>query len=134
MMYVSTPGLNYTNRVDNFYPVCVTDRECLYGLPQQEPGSCCIDEPRLPNLLEPIAIVTDTIDCIGSYQYNSARQWQHEPVYKRRDYSCIPPELNERLTKTQKSGSMAGKTFIFTNNHWRRRAVSTPRQLWGRLD
>ena len=133
IMYVSTPGLNYANRVDNFYPASVTDGECLYGLPHQEPGSRCVDEPRLPNLLSPIAVVTNSIDCIGSYQCNSARQWQHEPAYEKCDDSYIPPELSERLTKTQKSGSMAAKIFVFTNNHWRRRAVSTPRQLRGML-
>ncbi len=43
-------------------------------------------------------------------------------------------ELSEWLPKTRTLDSIAEKTFIFTNNHWRGQSVSTIRQLRLMLD
>ena len=43
-------------------------------------------------------------------------------------------ELSEWLPKVQKLDSMAEKTFIFANNHWRGQAGSAIRQLRMMLD
>jgi len=49
-------------------------------------------------------------------------------------FSYTPQELRQWLPKIQKLDRVVEKTFIFANNHWRRQAVSTIRQLWMILD
>jgi uncharacterized protein YecE (DUF72 family) len=48
---------------------------------------------------------------------------------KDKDYSYALEELTEWLPRIQKLDSIAEKTFIFANNHWRGRAGSTIRVL-----
>ncbi len=97
-------------------------------------GFCCVDEPPLPNLLPPVAEATAEIGYVRFHGRNSAKWWQHEQAYERYDYSYTPQELSEWLPKIHKLDSVAEKTFIFANNHWRGQAVSTIRQLRLMLD
>ena len=97
-------------------------------------GFCCVDEPQLPNLLPPLAEATGKIGYIRFHGRNSAKWWQHEHAYERYDYSYTPEELSEWLPRIRKLDSMAEKTFVFANNHWRGQAVGTIRQLRVMLD
>ena len=108
--------------------------EVLDWLHQQDLGFCCVDEPRLPNLLPPLAKVTSKIGYIRFHGRNSAKWWQHEQAYERYNYSYSPSELSEWLPRIRKLNSVAEKTFIFANNHWRGQAISTIRQLRTMLD
>jgi len=108
--------------------------EVFDWLRHQDLGFCCVDEPQLPNLLPPLAMVTSRIGYIRFHGRNSAKWWQHEQAYERYDYSYTPQELSQWLPKIQKLDSIAGRTFIFANNHWRGQAVSTIRQLRVMLD
>jgi uncharacterized protein YecE (DUF72 family) len=49
-------------------------------------------------------------------------------------FSYKPQELKEWLPKIQKLDSVAEKTFVFANNHWRGQAIGTIRQLGIMLD
>jgi len=49
-------------------------------------------------------------------------------------FSYTPQELKELLPKIQKLDSVAEKTFVFANNHWRGQAIGTIRQLRIMLD
>ena len=97
-------------------------------------GFCCVDEPQLPNLLQPLAEATSRISYIRLHGRNSAKWWQHEHAYERYDYSYAPQELNEWLPRIRKLGGVTDRTFIFANNHWRAQAVGTIRQLSAMLD
>ena len=108
--------------------------ELFNWLRNQDLGFCCVDEPQLPHLLPPLAQATSKISYIRFHGRNSAKWWQHEHAYERYDYSYTPQELSEWLPKIQKLDSLAEKTFIFANNHWRGQAVSTIRQLRVMLD
>jgi len=108
--------------------------EVFDWLRQRDVGFCCVDEPRLPNLLPPLAEATSRIGYIRFHGRNSAKWWEHEHAYERYDYSYTPQELSEWLPKIKKLDSAAEKTFIFANNHWRGQAVSTIRQLRVMLD
>jgi len=108
--------------------------EMFDWLRQQNLGFCCVDEPQLPNLLPPMAEATNKISYVRFHGRNSAKWWQHEQAYERYDYSYTPEELSEWLPKIQKLDSIAEKTFIFANNHWRGQSVSTIRQLRVMLD
>ncbi|MFC2010799.1 DUF72 domain-containing protein [Chloroflexota bacterium] len=97
-------------------------------------GFCCVDEPQLPNLLPPLAEATSKVGYVRLHGRNSAKWWRHEQAYERYDYSYSPEELSEWLPKIQKLDSIAEKTFVFANNHWRGQSVNTIRQLRVMLD
>jgi uncharacterized protein YecE (DUF72 family) len=101
---------------------------------EQGLGFCCVDEPQLTDLLPPIAEVTSNIGYIRFHGRNKAKWWRHEQAYERYDYSYTEQELSEWLPRIQKLDSLAEKTFIFANNHWRGQAVTTIRQLRMMLD
>ena len=58
-------------------------------------------------------------------------QWIRSERY---DYQYTPQELSEWLPKIQRLDSVAKKSFVFANNHWRGQVVSTIRQLQAMLD
>ena len=97
-------------------------------------GFSCVDEPQLPNLLTPLAAVTSKIGYVRFHGRNSAKWWQHEQAYERYDSGYTPPELSKWLPEIRKLDSIAERSFIFANNHWRGQAVSTIRQLRTVLD
>jgi len=104
-------------------------REVFDWLRQNELGFCCVDEPRLPDLLPPIAEVTSKVAYVRFHGRNKEKWWRHEHAYERYDYSYSPEELEEWLPKIRNLDKIAEKTFIFANNHWRGQAVDTIRQL-----
>jgi uncharacterized protein YecE (DUF72 family) len=97
-------------------------------------GFCCVDEPQLPKLLPPLAEVTSDIGYVRFHGRNVAKWWQHQHAYERYDYTYSAEELREWLSRIGKLNSLAEKTFIFANNHWRGQSVSTIRQLRMMLD
>jgi len=92
-------------------------------------GFCCVDEPRLPGLLPPVAEVTGDIGYIRFHGRNASKWWQHEHSYERYDYTYSKEELQEWLPKIAKIADKAKTTFVFANNHWRGQAIHTIRQL-----
>ena len=108
--------------------------EVFDWLRQQDLSFCCVDEPRLPNLLPPLADVTSQIGYVRLHGHNSVKWWQHEHAYERCDYSYSPSELTNWLPKIQKLNSVTEKTSIFANNHWRGQAIDAIRQLRTMLD
>jgi uncharacterized protein YecE (DUF72 family) len=92
-------------------------------------GFCCVDEPQLPKLLPPLAEVTSSIGYVRFHGRNAAKWWQHEHAYERYDYTYSVEELKEWLPRISKLKSLAEKTFIFANNHWRGQAIGAMRQL-----
>ena len=97
-------------------------------------GFCCVDEPQLPKLLPPSAEITSNIGYVRFHGRNAAKWWQHKHAYERYDYTYSTDELADWLPKIKKLNSMAEKTFVFANNHWRGQAIDTIRQLRLMLD
>ncbi len=92
-------------------------------------GFCCVDEPRLPGLLPPIAVATGPIAYVRFHGRNAKKWWQHENAYERYDYTYKEEELREWAPKIQQLDHESEKTFVFANNHWQGQAVGTARQL-----
>ncbi len=90
---------------------------------------CCVDEPRLPGLLPPLAVVTGDIGYVRFHGRNAAKWWQHEHSYERYDYTYSAEELQDWVPKINEIAARARMTFVFANNHWRGQAVNTIRQL-----
>jgi len=109
-------------------------QEVFHWLRQQDLGFCCVDEPRLPNLLPPVAEATSDIAYVRFHGRNSDKWWQHEHAYERYDYTYSADELSEWVPRIRKLNSVAEKTFVFANNHWRGQAVNTIRQLRMMMD
>jgi uncharacterized protein YecE (DUF72 family) len=103
-------------------------------LRQLELGFCCVDEPKLPNLMPPVTEVTGATAYVRFHGRNSAKWWQHEHAYERYDYSYSAEELGEWLPRIRQLDSAAENTFVFANNHWRGQSVDTIRQLRMMLD
>lgn len=108
--------------------------EVFYWLRHLNLGFCCVDEPRLPGLLPPVAEVTSDIAYVRFHGRNAAKWWQHKHAYERYDYTYSVTELKEWLPKIRKLERLSKKVFIFANNHWQGQAVSTIRQLRILLD
>ena len=108
--------------------------EIFSWLRQSNIGFCCVDEPRLKNLIPPIAEATSNTGYVRFHGRNSAKWWQHEQAYERYDYTYTSEELSEWIPRIKKLDSMVENTFIFANNHWRAQAVNTIRQLRLMLD
>ena len=92
-------------------------------------GFCCVDEPPLPGLMPPVAIVTSDVAYVRFHGRNSEKWWRHEHAYERYDYSYSQQELEEWLPRLRHLDAQAERTFVFANNHWRGQAVDTIRQL-----
>ena len=97
-------------------------------------GYCCVDEPRLPGLLPPLAEATSNVGYVRFHGRNMTKWWQHEHAYERYDYTYPAEELTDWLPKIRSLDSLAERTFIFANNHWRGQAIDTIRQLRLMLD
>ena len=97
-------------------------------------GFCCVDEPRLPTLIPPLAEVTGKIAYLRFHGRNAAKWWQHEEAWQRYDYSYSAEELQEWIPSIRKLQGQSEKTFVFANNHWRGQSVDTIRQLRLMLD
>lgn len=92
-------------------------------------GFCCVDEPQIPDLLPPVAEITNNIGYIRFHGRNHAKWWQHKHAYERYDYTYTAEELAGWLPKIRKLDNLSEKTFIFANNHWQGQAIDTIRQL-----
>lgn len=109
-------------------------REVFGYLKSLDLGFCCVDEPRLSNLMPPMDEVTSGTGYIRFHGRNAAKWWEHEQAWERYDYTYSAEELGEWLPRIRKVDSLAERTFIFANNHWRGQSVDTIRQLRLMLD
>jgi uncharacterized protein YecE (DUF72 family) len=92
-------------------------------------GFCCVDEPRLPNLIPPVAEITSNVAYIRFHGRNAAKWWQPEKPYERYDYTYSPEELKEWVPEIRNLNGKAETTFVFANNHWKSQSVDTIRQM-----
>jgi uncharacterized protein YecE (DUF72 family) len=100
----------------------------------QDLGFCCVDEPRLPNLLPPLAEATSKIGYVRFHGRNKEKWWQHEEAWERYDYTYKAEELSEWIPKIKKLAEVTEKTFVFANNHWKGQSINTVRQMQMMLD
>jgi uncharacterized protein YecE (DUF72 family) len=98
-------------------------------LRKMEMGFCCVDEPRIPRLMPPIAEATSKIAYVRFHGRNAKKWWNHEQAWERYDYAYSADELQEWVPKIRQLDSVAETTFVFANNHWQAKAVDTARQL-----
>ena len=104
-------------------------RDVFDWLRRIDVGFCCVDEPRLPNLMPPVAESTSSVAYVRFHGRNKEKWWEHENAYERYDYTYSPEELVEWRPKIKNLNESAEKVFLFANNHWRGQAIDTIRQI-----
>jgi uncharacterized protein YecE (DUF72 family) len=92
-------------------------------------GFCAVDEPRMGNLMPPVAIATSGVGYVRFHGRNAARWWRHERPEQRYDYLYRREELAEWLPKIDAVAAAAKKTYVFFNNHFQAKAVANARDL-----
>ena len=103
--------------------------ETFAGLRRLGVGFCCVDEPRLPGLIPPVAEATSEIAYVRFHGRNAARWWEHKEAYERYDYTYKAEELAEWVPKVRALQEKAKDVYLFANNHYQGQAVDTARQL-----
>jgi uncharacterized protein YecE (DUF72 family) len=92
-------------------------------------GFCCVDEPKLPGLLPPIAVATGPVAYVRFHGRNSAKWYDHKEAWERYDYSYTVQELREWLPKLRQLDTSASLTLVYFNNHFAGQAVRGARDL-----
>jgi uncharacterized protein YecE (DUF72 family) len=115
--------------VAEFRNVAWIKPETFALLRELDVGFCCVDEPRLPNLMPPVAEATGDIAYVRFHGRNAKQWWNHEHAWERYNYAYSSGELNEWVPKIQQLDAVAEKTYVFANNHWQARSVDTARKL-----
>lgn len=92
-------------------------------------GYCCVDEPRLPGLIPPLAQWSGPLAYVRFHGRNASKWWQHEHAWERYDYTYSDSELAEWVTKIRSLDADAPLTLVYANNHYRGQSVNTLRQL-----
>jgi uncharacterized protein YecE (DUF72 family) len=98
-------------------------------LREQRLGFCCVDEPHFKSLMPPIAEATGPIAYVRFHGRNAQKWWKHEQAYERYDYAYSDEELREWVPKIEKLAAESQTTFVFANNHFQGKAITTAQQL-----
>jgi uncharacterized protein YecE (DUF72 family) len=92
-------------------------------------GFCCVDEPRLPGLLPPVAAVTGPVGYVRFHGRNSAKWYNHKQAWERYDYTYSTRELREWIPKLGRLDAVAPLTLVYFNNHFIGQSVRGARDL-----
>jgi uncharacterized protein YecE (DUF72 family) len=92
-------------------------------------GFCCVDEPRLPGLLPPVAVATAAVAYVRFHGRNAEHWFDHEQPHERYDYRYGVDELAEWVPRLRQLDAAASRTLVFMNNHFRAKAVDNATQL-----
>jgi uncharacterized protein YecE (DUF72 family) len=103
--------------------------ETFEELKQLNLGFCCVDEPKLPGLMPPTALVTGPIAYVRFHGRNSQKWWKHDQAWERYDYTYSEDELKEWVPKIHDLDDQAALTVVYANNHYKGQSVDTVRKL-----
>ena len=92
-------------------------------------GFCCVDEPRLPGLMPPLAVATGRVAYVRFHGRNSARWYDHKEAWERYDYTYSSEELRGWIPKLRQLDASAPLTLVYFNNHFVGQAVRGARLL-----
>jgi uncharacterized protein YecE (DUF72 family) len=92
-------------------------------------GFCCVDQPRLPNLVPPVAVTTSDWGYLRFHGRNQRQWWQHEEAWQRYDYLYAREELAEWVPKARDLAAQSKHTAVFFNNHYAGQAPTNALQF-----
>ncbi len=92
-------------------------------------GYCSVDEPRLDNLMPPIARATGPLAYVRFHGRNADTWWDHDEAWQRYDYTYSSEELGEWVPKLQSLDAAVPMTLGYANNHYRGQSLAAVREL-----
>jgi uncharacterized protein YecE (DUF72 family) len=92
-------------------------------------GFCCVDEPKLPGLMPPVAVASGGIGYVRFHGRNAAKWYNHKEAWERSDYTYPRPELEEWVPRLRALDAAAPLTLVYFNNHYGGQAVRGARDL-----
>jgi uncharacterized protein YecE (DUF72 family) len=92
-------------------------------------GFCCVDEPRLPGLMPPMAVATGPVGYVRFHGRNSAKWYNHKEPWERYDYTYSLNELREWVPRLRKLDAVAPQTLVYFNNHFVGQAVRAAQDM-----
>ena len=96
-------------------------------------GTCCVDQPDLPNLVPPVLWVTAPTAYVRFHGRNAEQWYEHETSAQRYHYRYGAAELRPWKGRIERLDGKAERTLVFFNNHFRGNAVHNARELKGLL-
>ena len=78
-------------------------------------GFCCVDEPRLPGLIPPVAMLAGD-EAYVRFHGRNAENWWGRGGGDRYDYDYSEAELKEWAAKISELAAQARRTYLFFNN------------------
>lgn len=104
-------------------------RDSVYkGLESRQVALVNVDEPLLPGLPRPTAIVTAPHAYVRFHGRNAANWWNGDNA-SRYDYSYSEDELSEWLPRVKQMGDKATSVMVLFNNHFQGKAADDARKL-----
>lgn len=110
------------------------DDSVFQWLRQHRIGFCCVDEPRLPGLMPPVAEATGPLAYVRFHGRNARTWYHHEKAWERYDYTYTEEELQAWIPKIEMLQEKAQATLVFFNNHYKAQAIDAARRLRKMLD
>jgi len=104
-------------------------RDSVYeGLRKRNVALVNVDEPDLPGLMRPTAVVTSHIAYVRFHGRNSATWWNGDNA-SRYDYLYTGDELAAWAGRIRSMANQASTVLVVFNNHWRGQAVKNAKQM-----
>jgi uncharacterized protein YecE (DUF72 family) len=91
-------------------------------------GFVCVDEPSLPALIPPMALLTSDPGYIRFHGRNK-KAWYGTDSRRRYDYLYSKDELEEWVPRIRDLAAKTDKVFVFFNNHAKAQAVTNAKML-----
>jgi uncharacterized protein YecE (DUF72 family) len=95
------------------------DDERTFGfLRDQRLAYCCVDEPRMQDLVPPVTAVTASQAYVRFHGRNAAKWYRSEQAWERYNYLYSEAELREWVEPVQQLQREAEDVLVFFNNHY----------------
>jgi uncharacterized protein YecE (DUF72 family) len=96
----------------------VDDERTFDFLRDQQMAYCCVDEPRLQDLVPPVTAVTAPLAYVRFHGRNAEKWYRSEHAWERYNYLYSEAELREWVAPVHQLAQQAEEVLVFFNNHY----------------
>lgn len=107
----------------------VDDERTFDFLREQKIAYCCVDEPRMPDLVPPITAVTTDFAYVRFHGRNAEKWYGGEHAWTRYNYLYNQDELSEWVQPVRELQGQVEDVLIFFNNHYSGNAAQNALQF-----
>ncbi len=94
------------------------DERTFSFLRDKQMAYCCVDEPRMQDLVPPVTAVTAPLAYVRFHGRNAAKWYGSEQSWERYNYLYNEAELREWVAPVQELQRQAEDVLVFFNNHY----------------